>query len=55
MKLNEEINKITEERFCKDTVIALATTSQGIPYVRNVNDIMKMGHFIVLHMLVPIK
>lgn len=28
MKLNEELNKIMEERFCKDTVISLATTSQ---------------------------
>lgn len=31
MKLNEELNKIKEERFCKDTVIALATIHQGIP------------------------
>ena len=37
MKLNEELNEIMKERFSKDTVIALATISQGIPHVRNVN------------------
>ncbi len=45
MKLNEELNEIMEERFCKDTVIALATISQGIPYVRNVNVYYENGAF----------
>ncbi len=45
MKLNEELNKIMEERFCKDTVISLVTTSQGIPYVRNVNAYYENGAF----------
>lgn len=37
MKLNEELNEIMKDRFSKDTVIALATISQRIPHVRNVN------------------
>lgn len=45
MKLNEELNKIMKERFCKDTVIALATINQGIPYVRNVNGYYENGAF----------
>lgn len=45
MKLNEEINEIMKERFCKDTVIALATINQGIPYVRNVNAYYENGAF----------
>lgn len=45
MKLNEELSKIMNERFCKDTVIALATINQGIPYVRNVNAYYENGAF----------
>ena len=45
MKLNEELNKIMKERFCKDTVIAIATINQGIPYVRNVNAYYENGAF----------
>lgn len=45
MKLNEELNTIMKERFCKDTVIALATINQGIPYVRNVNAYYENGAF----------
>ena len=37
MKLNAELNEIMAERFSKDTVIALATVKNGIPWVRNVN------------------
>lgn len=45
MKLNEELNKIMNDRFHKDTIIALATTNQGIPYVRNVNAYYENGAF----------
>ena len=45
MKLNEELNEIMKERFSKDTVIALATISQGIPHVRNVNAYYENGAF----------
>lgn len=34
-KLGLEAEKIMIERFGKDTVIALATVEQGVPYVRN--------------------
>lgn len=45
MKLNEELNEIMKDRFSKDTVIALATISQGIPHVRNVNAYYENGAF----------
>lgn len=36
-KLNRETAGIMAKRFGKDSIIALATTEDGIPYVRNVN------------------
>ena len=48
MKLNEELNEIMKERFSKDTVIALATISQGIPHVRNVNAYYENGAFYII-------
>ena len=36
-KLSSDAEKIMIERFGKDTVIALATVEQEMPYVRNVN------------------
>ena len=33
-KLTQETERIMTERFGKDTVIALATTEDGIPHVR---------------------
>ena len=33
-KLSEEVEKIMAERFGKDTVIALATVDNEVPYVR---------------------
>lgn len=36
-KLIQEVNEIMIERFGKDSVIALATIENGVPYVRNVN------------------
>ena len=43
-KLTQETERIMTERFGKDTVIALATTEDGIPHVRYVNAIYgRMG------------
>ncbi len=48
MKSNEETNKIMTERFGGDNVIALATTNEGVPYVRNVNAYYENGAFYVI-------
>ena len=47
-KLSSEAEKIMVERFGKDTIIALATTENGIPYVRNVNAYYENGAFYVI-------
>jgi len=47
-KLSREAEKIMIERFGKDSIIALATTVEGIPYVRNVNAFYSDGAFYVL-------
>lgn len=47
-KLTPEAEKILNERFGKDTVIALATTKDGVPYVRNVNAFYEKGAFYVI-------
>ncbi len=47
-KWGQEAEKIMVERFGKDTVIALATTENGIPYVRNVNAYYENGAFYVI-------
>ena len=50
--LNQETEEIMAERFGKDTVIALATTENGVPYVRYVNAYYENGSFYVItHML----
>ncbi len=36
-KLTKEAEAILIERFGKDSIIALATTADGTPYVRNIN------------------
>ncbi len=43
-----DAEKIMVERFGKDTVIALATTEQGTPYVRNVNAYYENGSFYII-------
>ena len=48
IKLSQEAEKIMIERFGKDTIIALATTENGIPYVRNVNVYYEDGAFYVI-------
>ena len=48
VQLNAEAQKIMTERFGKDTIIALATTENGIPYVRNVNAYYEDGTFYII-------
>ena len=47
-KLCEEAEKIMTERFGKDTVIALATVKNEVPYVRYVNAYYEDGAFYVI-------
>lgn len=47
-KLGSEAEKIMIERFGKDTVIALATVEQEVPYVRNVNAYYEDGSFYII-------
>ena len=47
-KLTKEAEAILIERFGKDSIIALATTEDGIPYVRNVNAFYSDSAFYVL-------
>lgn len=47
-KLNSESEKIMTERFGRDTIIALATTENGIPHVRYVNAFYEDGAFYVI-------
>ena len=47
-KLTKEAETILIKRFGKDSIIALATTANGTPYVRNVNAFYFDGAFYVL-------
>lgn len=47
-KLNQEAEKIMMERFGKDTVIALATIKDEVPYVRYVNAYYENGAFYII-------
>lgn len=47
-KLSRETEKIMVQRFGKDNVIALATTEDNVPYVRNVNAFYSDGAFYVI-------
>ncbi|MDE5991459.1 MAG: pyridoxamine 5'-phosphate oxidase family protein [Oscillospiraceae bacterium] len=47
-KLNEKTKQIMNERFGKDSIIALATVENGVPYVRNVNAYYENGAFYVI-------
>lgn len=46
--MNDKIEKIMTERFGKDSVIALATAQNNVPYVRNVNGYYEDGVFYVI-------
>ena len=48
MKNNQETNQILTERFGKDSIIALATAIDNIPYVRSVDAFYEDGAFYVL-------
>lgn len=48
MKHNNETNAILTERFGKDSLIALATVENGIPYVRTVDTVYIDGAFYVV-------
>ena len=47
-KIRPEAEKIMIERFGKDTVIALATVENGVPYVRSVNAWYENGAFYII-------
>ena len=47
-KLTREAEQIMLERFGKDSLIALATTENGKPFVRNVDSFYEDGAFYVL-------
>ena len=47
-KLSPEAEKIMVERFGKDTVIALATVENEVPYVRYVNAYYENGAFYII-------
>ncbi len=46
--MNEQASKILTERFGRDNIIALATTNDGIPYVRQVNAYYENGAFYII-------
>ena len=48
MKLSEEANAILVERFGKDSIIALATIHEGVPFVRHVNACYENGAFYII-------
>lgn len=47
-KLDREAEKIMIERFGKDTIIALATVVNEVPYVRYVNAYYENGAFYII-------
>lgn len=47
-KIDQEAEQTMTERFGKDTIIALATTENGVPYVRNVNAYYENGAFYII-------
>lgn len=46
--MNAQLEKIMLERFGKDSLIALATVDNGVPYVRTVDGFYENGAFYVL-------
>ncbi len=47
-KIPLEAEKIMEKRFGRDSIMALATAANNIPYVRNVNAYYEDGSFYIL-------
>lgn len=48
LRLNDEVKKIMNERFGKDSIIALATVENNIPYARSVNAYYEDGKFYII-------
>lgn len=48
IQLTPQAKEIMTERFAKDSVIALATTENGVPCVRNVNAYYEDGAFYII-------
>ena len=46
--VSNEVEKILKERFDKDSILALATVSENMPHVRNVDAFYEAGAFYVL-------
>ncbi len=46
--ISNEIEKIMCERFGKDSIIALATVENGVPYVRDVDAYYENGAFYII-------
>lgn len=47
-KISKETESIMNDRFGKDSIIALATIEDGVPYVRSVNAFYENGAFYVI-------
>lgn len=47
-KLTKETEAVLLERFGKDSIVALATSADNVPYVRNVDAFYEDGAFYVL-------
>lgn len=47
-RMGEDAEKIMAERFGKDSIIALATVEDGMPYVRWVNAYYEDGAFYII-------
>lgn len=47
-KISKEAEMVMKERFGKDSIIALATTEEGIPQVRNVDALYVDGAFYII-------
>lgn len=48
VRLSSEAEKIMVDRFGKDTIIALATSENNVPYVRYVNAFYPNGAFYII-------
>lgn len=48
VRLSSEAEKIMVDRFGKDTIIALATSENNVPYVRYVNAFYQNGAFYII-------
>lgn len=48
VSMNQETERLMVERFGRDTIIALSTAENGIPYVRYVNAYYESGAFYII-------